>query len=213
MTSAAQCTWKGVSIILILQLAAMATSAPLSPQIKRDNSQSTTTRAGPHVIRPVPLQLGNYTIKISTRSKRALALFNLGMMHEFGFNQIEARKAMDAAVEADPDHCPMCYWGVTYVNGPFLNHPVMSSAQAQVTYTAIRKAATVCAAVAAPGGCTIEESGLIQALKQRHPSPDSTVNQTIGFVAYAEALDRFVQEIQPGGYFVADAKAFWPRRR
>ena len=39
----------------------------------------------------VPLQLGNYTMVISTSSRAAQASFNLGIMHEFGFNQHEAR--------------------------------------------------------------------------------------------------------------------------
>lgn len=93
---------------------------------------------------PVPLQLGNYTMKISTPSTAAQSFFNIGIMHEFGFNQAEARQAMDNAVDADPTTCPMCYWGVAYVNGPFINHPTMSTTQAEVTYNAIRKAASLC---------------------------------------------------------------------
>jgi len=186
-----------ISILFFLQLA-FVRSAPVVQLV--DDSM---TPLQPH------LQLGNYTIKISTRSRHALAFFNLGIMHEWGFNQIEARKAMDSAVQADP-HCAMCWWGVAYVNGPFLNHPTMSSDQAQVTFTAVRNAATVCTETAGTsGGCSEEEKGIIQALLQRYPSPDATVNQTVGYVSYVDALQRFLADIKPqNGYFVADAQAF-----
>ena len=167
---------------------------------------ASATSAQPATIRPLPLQLGNYTIQISTNSTTAQKMFNLGLMHEFGFNQKEARLAMNAAVESDP-LCAMCHWGVAYVNGPFLNHPVMTSAQALATYTAIRKAVSVCAATAPSGCSSTEESGLIHALLQRYPSPDASVNQTIGFVAYVDALQSFVEQIGPDAYFAADAQA------
>ena len=74
-----------------------------------------------------PLELGNYTLPITTAGGAAVQqAFDLGMMHEFGFNQAEARIAFAAAVAQDPHGCPMCYWGLAYAWGPFLNHPTMS---------------------------------------------------------------------------------------
>ena len=129
-------------------------------------------------------------------------------MHEFGFNQAEARKAMDSALQQDPQ-CAMCQWGVAYVNGPFLNHPIMSSTQSEVTYHAIRKATELCAATA-PARCTAEEAGMIHALLQRYPSPDATANQSVGFVAYVEALQGLVDSLGDEGYFAADVQAMLP---
>ena len=137
---------------------------------------------------PLPLNLGNYSFPISTSAPTAVHYFNLGIFHEFGFNQHESRLAMAKATEADPG-CAMCWWGLAYAWGPFLNHPIMSLEQQNQTYNAIHHAQSIVAA--SPSAVTLVEQQLIAAAAFRFSTKaNPTINQTIGFVSYATALGR-----------------------
>lgn len=57
---------------------------------------------------------------IETSSELAQKLFDRGLLHLYGYNQIEARRNFEAAVAQDPS-CAMCYWGIAYSYGPTIN--------------------------------------------------------------------------------------------
>jgi len=134
------------------------------------------------IVSSLPLHFKNYTFPITTNNSKAAAYFNLGIFHEFGFNQYEARAAMELSTKIDPS-CAMCFFGMAYVWGPFLNHPIMSLEQQQRTYNAITKAKELISSSVTP-----LEAQLINTLSIRYPSPKIT-NQTQAFVAYANALE------------------------
>ena len=95
-------------------------------------------------------------------------------MQTFAFKRREAQEAMISAVAEDAQ-CAMCHWGVAYANGPSLDQPILSPAQAKIVYAAIWKSVAVCSTTG-PTHCTTEENGLIQALLERYP--ESSVTQT-----------------------------------
>ena len=134
------------------------------------------------IVSSLPLHFKNYTFPITTNNSKAAAYFNLGIFHEFGFNQYEARAAMELSTKIDPS-CAMCFFGMAYVWGPFLYHPIMSLEQQQRTYNAITKAKELISSSVTP-----LEAQLINTLSIRYPSPKIT-NQTQAFVAYANALE------------------------
>ena len=173
------------SALLALQcLAAAAVSPANSPlPLALGNYTFPISSNNPNAANsPLPLALGNYTFPISSNNPNASIFFNLGIFHEFGFNQHEARIAMAQAVSADPS-CAMCQWGLAFSWGPFLNHPMMDMEQQTNAYNAIQQAASLTATT------TTFEKQLIAASLLRYPSPaNATINQTIGFVAYAKAL-------------------------
>ena len=155
---------------------------------------------------PAPaVDLGNYSLPITTSSGAAQRLFDAGLMQEFSFNQAESRRAFAAAAAADPARCAMCQWGVAYAWGPFLNHPVMSAEQAQRAYAASRAAAAMVAAAASPADYSALERGLIGAIVARHPSADAGANQTVGYLAYVDALEALVARLAPATGAAADA--------
>jgi hypothetical protein len=136
----------------------------------------------------LPLKFRTYTFPITTSVPSASSYFNLGIYHEFGFNQHEARAAMARAVAADP-LCAMCQWGLAYAWGPFLNHPIMDREQQQRSHDAIRKAAELQRGGGNQSGTPLERS-LVAVLSVRYPAPTNSTNQTAAFVSYADALGR-----------------------
>jgi hypothetical protein len=136
----------------------------------------------------LPLKFRTYTFQITTSVPSASSYFNLGIYHEFGFNQHEARAAMARAVAADP-FCAMCQWGLAYAWGPFLNHPIMDREQQQRSHDAIRKAAELQRGGGNQSGTPLERS-LVAVLSVRYPAPTNSTNQTAAFVSYADALGR-----------------------
>ena len=49
------------------------------------------------------------------------ALFNEGMQQLYGFNQIEARRNFEVAIEVSNHMCIMCYWGLSVAFSPNIN--------------------------------------------------------------------------------------------
>ncbi|HAA35238.1 MAG TPA: hypothetical protein DCE12_00305, partial [Gammaproteobacteria bacterium] len=66
--------------------------------------------------------LGSRVFPISTASKEAQKLFDLGLNWCFGFNQEEGLACFKAAAALDPQ-CAMLHWGIAYAAGPFYNMP------------------------------------------------------------------------------------------
>ena len=157
------------------------------------------------------LHLGNYSLPVSTSSAKAQTLFDLGLMHEFGFNQVESRKAFQLAAQEDPS-CAMAQWGISYSWGGFLNHLALEQQQAEVAFAASRRAQDLCTSdvpqeyddverrrLSPSAACTPFEAALISATVLRFPSATAARNQTSANVAYASALQAAVDSGQDFG--------------
>jgi hypothetical protein len=64
-------------------------------------------------------------------------LFNQGLLHYWGFNQIEACRNFETAARLDPG-CALCYWGVTVCNGPNLQLHTMAAQLLKINQAAPR---------------------------------------------------------------------------
>lgn len=62
-------------------------------------------------------------IPASTSSGVARSLFDQGLSHMYGFNNVESRRNFEAAISVD-GNCAMCYWGRAYASGSNLNHVI-----------------------------------------------------------------------------------------
>jgi hypothetical protein len=67
-----------------------------------------------------------YEIPIVVSSQMSKQLFDQGVLHLFGFNQVEAIRNFQSAAEMDPQ-CAMCYWGIAAAYGPNINDIVTES--------------------------------------------------------------------------------------
>jgi tetratricopeptide (TPR) repeat protein len=79
------------------------------------------TATGP--IAPVLKDLGKNHHAVTTKSQKAQAFFDQGLLLTYGFNHMEALRAFKEAARLDPD-CVMAYWGWALVLGPNLNLPM-----------------------------------------------------------------------------------------
>jgi hypothetical protein len=125
--------------------------------------------------------MGNYSMTI-TANPTAQALFNEGIRLEFGFDQTEARIYFNRSIAADR-HCAMCWWGLAWSLGPYLNHPTVES-PSQLTSAA--QAAKTAASMGTMK-LTQKEQLLIKAMAVRYPASIAG-NQTETYIAYAAAM-------------------------
>jgi hypothetical protein len=56
----------------------------------------------------------------ASANEEAQSLFDVAMIHAFGFDHADALALFESGARADPD-CSMCLWGKAYVSGPFIN--------------------------------------------------------------------------------------------
>ena len=82
-----------------------------------------------------------YHRNIGSSSSISAILFDQGMLHTYGFNTVEGIRNFKAALVMDPG-CAMCYWGLSYANGPNINTDV-SSLMAKDSREAIKSAMVV----------------------------------------------------------------------
>ena len=132
---------------------------------------------------------GNFQFPITgTCNSNASYYFNEGVMTEFNFNQKVARSYFQRCIDSDP-LCPMCYWGLSFSYGPYLNHPmILDHSQLAIAYNASQTAFQLFQRSKAP--LTNLETVLITAQSVRFPSPNSTnwINQTLDFINYSSHL-------------------------
>lgn len=117
-----------------LLLAGCATTAPTASQ------PAPAAEGRLSATRPAPLfeGLGDYHMKITTRSELAQRYFDQGMVFAFGFNHAEAARSFREAAKLDPE-CAMCSWGLALVLGPNINVP-MDPNDVPEAWRAIREA-------------------------------------------------------------------------
>ena len=79
-------------------------------------------------------------LPVTARSEAAMAHFHAGVVHQYGFNRPEARRAHKAATMLDPD-CLMCWWGLAYAYTSSLNEPEVSEEELALGMAAAARAA------------------------------------------------------------------------
>src|SRR4029079_6092251 len=110
-------------------LAATTETAPFQPQPAKP------------VLTETPVlykNLGSLHFKIGTRSQKAQAYFDQGLIMAFGFNHAEAQRAFREAQKLDPK-CAMCFWADALILGPNINVPMMPEAH-EPSLAALKKA-------------------------------------------------------------------------
>jgi tetratricopeptide (TPR) repeat protein len=114
----------------------------------------------------VPLyeDLGHYGRRVSTESADAQRYFDQGLRLTYGFGLAEARRAFREAARRDST-CAMCWWGLAWALGPYINGPSLDSASGAEAYAAVQRALTL-RERAMP-----VERGLIEAMAARYASP------------------------------------------
>ena len=124
--------------------------------------------------------LGAHRRRISTTSVETQRWFDFGFNWCSGFNQEEAIKCFERALDTDPT-CPMVHWGIAYAAGPFYNltweehGPVEARAATKRCFDHLQ-----IARAHADRGSEIERR-LIEALSYRfqrsHPVPIATFDE------------------------------------
>jgi tetratricopeptide (TPR) repeat protein len=153
---------------VVLILSACASEQPVSSSPETPKLQA-----------PLFNDLGNYSVKITTREQLAQRFFDQGLMLTFGFNHAEAARSFREATRLDPK-CAMCYWGVAFVLGPNINLPMFPEAYPEA-WSASRKALEL-----APSA-TAREGALIDALAKRY-SPEVLQDRSALDRAFADAM-------------------------
>ena len=133
--------------------------------------------------------LGAHSRVITTSSKDAQRLFNLGLNWCFGFNQEEGAACFDRVLEFDPD-CAMAHWGLAYAKGPFYNMPWCDFSLEEATdctkicYDHVTRALELVDQVTPP------ERALIHALRHRFQEPQPVTQEKFNGWddAYADAM-------------------------
>ncbi len=106
---------------------------------------------------------GKISHPITTDSKQAQHLFEMGLSQAFGFNHDEAAESFRNATREDPE-CAMCWWGVALALGPNINFPMEQANHAEALAATAR--ALELAAEATPA-----ERAYIEALSERYGEP------------------------------------------
>src|SRR5687768_8703146 len=147
----------------------------------------------------VPLygNLGTYSRKVTTRSALAQQYFDQGLRLTYGFGHPEGVRAFRAAVKHD-SACAMCWWGVAWARGPYINAR-MDSAGGVEAYNAIQRA------VALKPTVTAVERALIDAMATRYapvPTRDNRARLDSAYVnAMREVARQYPRDLDAGALF------------
>jgi tetratricopeptide (TPR) repeat protein len=124
--------------------------------------------------------LGPHTRQITTRVPAAQAYFNQGMRLAFGFGMPEARRSFEAAIARDSS-CAMCYWGLAWSLGPYVNGG-MDSTRGVRAWRAIQKAKQLSV------GSNEAERALIDAMVARYVEIPGKGTRAPADTAYMKAM-------------------------
>lgn len=127
-----------------------------------------------------PFDLGKHRRPVSTKSVVAQKAFDEGLVWTFSFNHGEAERAFRRAADADPD-LAMAWWGVSLVNGPHINNPIVDEAHAKTAWEALAEARKRIATASEV------EKALIEALGARYAMPQPADRAPLE-AAYAAAM-------------------------
>lgn len=107
---------------------------------------------------------GEWNLTIHTSNDQVQTLFNQGLLLIFGFNQVEARENLKAALALD-ENCIMCYWGLALASSPNLN-TYLNIHTHDLALNALTRATERC------DDTVSYECQLVHALRNRFPSKD-----------------------------------------
>jgi tetratricopeptide (TPR) repeat protein len=123
--------------------------------------------------------LGGVTYRVATANPQAQRYFDQGLRLVYAFNHAEAVRSFRKAQKLDPG-CAMCFWGEALTFGPNINMPMAAEAL-KPALAAVERARALAA------GAPEKERTLIAAMARRY-SPDPTVPQAAGDLAFAVAM-------------------------
>jgi tetratricopeptide (TPR) repeat protein len=163
---------------------------------------------------PILDNLGRVSYRVTASNPEAQRYFDQGLRLVYAFNHAEAVRSFRKAQRLDAN-CAMCFWGEALAFGPNINMPMARDALKPAV-------AAVERAKALAGGATEKERALIAAMARRY-SPDPTVQQAAGDLAFAvamaDAAERYadddeiaalyaeaVMNLAPWDYWEADKK-------
>lgn len=129
-----------------------------------------------------PFDLGNHHRAVSTKSAAAQKAFDQGLTWAFAFNHDEAERAFAEARRLDPN-LAMASWGISLVNGPHINNPMVDEAHAKAAWEALAEAKKHL------DGASPVERALIEALSSRYAMPQPE-NRAPLEEAYAKAMEK-----------------------
>ena len=114
--------------------------------------------------------LGPYTRPVRTASPEAQRWFDRGLIWTYGFNQDEAVRCFERAIELDPE-CAMAHWGLAYAHGPYVNKDwrFYSDEEFERLLPIMHDSARRAVALSESGDRV--EHALATALTMRYPSP------------------------------------------
>jgi tetratricopeptide (TPR) repeat protein len=113
--------------------------------------------------------LGAYTRPVTTRSPKAQAAFDRGLIWLYGYNHEAAAAAFEEAIAEDPG-CGAAMWGLAYAVGPNYNKPWEFFTGDERRETLARAHAALEKAKALRDMLSPVENDLIDALADRYPS-------------------------------------------
>ncbi len=125
--------------------------------------------------------LGSYTRRVKTTAPLAQQYFNQGLRLTYGFGLRSAQQSFRAAIAAD-SACSMCWWGLAWSLGPYINGADIDSSAALEAYTAIQRARKLVARE--PG----VEHALIDAMAARYTAVPIAARRKALDSAYANAM-------------------------
>ena len=133
--------------------------------------------------------LGRYERSVSSQSKTAILWFNRGLKWCYGFNQEEAIRCFETALENDPNF-PMAHWGIAYAAGPFYNKPWEWFGEEERLWAIPYCHYHAQQALELSTTATDLEKLLIRALVCKHPSPSAESIQEMDnwMQDYADAM-------------------------
>jgi tetratricopeptide (TPR) repeat protein len=172
-----------------LALSAVLPRTPLVAQQPREAREAAE--------RAVPLYdgLGTYSRRITTRVPLAQQYFDQGMRLTYGFGLESAQQSFRAAIAADSS-CAMCWWGLAWALGPYINGPSIDSTDAVEAHRAAQRAKTLASSVPAA------DRALIEAMTVRYQEVPVRAQRKALDSAYANAMRdvvrRFPNDLDAG---------------
>jgi tetratricopeptide (TPR) repeat protein len=124
---------------------------------------------------PLLENIGNYTVKVTTKSEYAQRFFDQGVIMANGFNHAEAERSFREAVRLDPTFA-LGYWGIAYVLGPNYNSGGDNMGMIQSISQAVANASKLA------GEVSPWEAALIHAIEIKFPA-DSAYTNAEGYSA------------------------------
>jgi tetratricopeptide (TPR) repeat protein len=141
--------------------------------------------------------LGDYSRKITTKSRKAQRYFDQGLALLHGFNHRGAIRSFQEAARLDPQ-CAMAHWGAALAAGPHINYPLVPPLMAELAWKELTLAKEH-----ASNGSEVERA-LIDALGKRYAYPQPEDRAPLD-QAYANAMrevwKRFSNDVDVGALF------------